>query len=95
MRYSLIKVTENEYDHSCGDSGSMSRWYTATKDDEIIKEENARPKVGGVIRVGSSFSRSYSKQDWWQTSQIEEILEETDTYCKFRTRNSIYEWKII
>ena len=87
MRYSLQKV-----DGYNGDSGPMSMaiW---SDGNEIQYEKNARPRVGVVMRVGSMFSRSYAPQDWWQTSYIEEILEEREDYVKFRTKNSIYEWK--
>jgi hypothetical protein len=48
-------------------------------DDRIISvehENNARPRVGVALRVGSMFARSYSHQDWWQTTLITEITDE-------------------
>jgi len=50
------------------------------------------------MRVGSVYARSYSAQDWWQTTVITKILEDTiaedgSEYVKFKTGNSIYEWK--
>ena len=88
MRYSLQKV-----DGIGGDSGPMSQ-AIFTDGNEVRYENEARPRVGVVMRVGSMFSRSYAPQDWWQTSYIEEILEEREDYVKFRTKNSIYEWRI-
>lgn len=89
MRYSLWCEEKG-----VGDSGPMS---------EILDPENnykpipnvSRPKIGCGVRVGSYYSRSFAAQDWWQTSPITEILEERADYIKFKTRNSIYEWKII
>jgi hypothetical protein len=65
--------------------------------DKII-ERNARPKVGAAIVVGSPYARTYSHQDWWQTTPITEILEERieedgTEYVRFKTGNSEYEWK--
>lgn len=88
MVYSLVKVGSP----SIGDSGSMSvtLW---NENGEIKEEHNSRPVVGRVIRVGSYMARSYSSQDWWQTSLINEILEDKENYVKFVTNNSIYEWR--
>ena len=74
-----------------GDSGGMSLalWL---EDGEVKFSHEARPVVGVAMRVGSPISRSYSTQDWWQTSMIIEILEESENYVRFRTRNSVYEW---
>lgn len=91
MHYSLYKIG----DPSCGDSGSMSEavWI---ENNEPKYESKARPRVGIHMRVGSPYARFMSKQDWWQTNEITEILEDTENYVKFRTKsNSIYEWKII
>ena len=74
-----------------GDSGEMSLalWF---EDEEVHFAHGARPVVGVAMRVGSIGTRSYSYQDWWQTSLITEILEESENYVRFRTGNSIYEW---
>lgn len=65
---------------------------------DIEKAYNVKPRVGVAIRVGSIIARTYQWQDWWQTSLIEEILEESESedeglYVKFKTMNSIYEWR--
>lgn len=52
-----------------------------------------RPIVGCSMKVGSVTARSYSDRDWWMTTEILEILEETKEKVKFRTKNSIYEWR--
>ncbi len=86
-----------------GDSGSMSMALVPTYDEngKVVDVEyvnNARPQVGYVMRVGSGIARSYSAQDWWQTTVITEIIEDTvdengGEYVRFKTGNSIYEWR--
>ena len=98
MAYSLRRTRDG-----AGDSGQMSDAITPIWDenhkliDKII-ENNARPKVGAAMMVGSGYARSYSSQDWWMTTPITEILEERTEedgteYVRFATGNSIYEWK--
>lgn len=98
MPYSLRRTRDG-----AGDSGLMSDAVTPIWDsngklvDKIIKH-CARPQVGAVMVVGSPFARSYSAQDWWQTTPITEILEERTEddgveYVRFKTGNSEYEWK--
>lgn len=89
MTYSLFKQDGSMR----GDSGLMST-FIYEKDGSVIYEPNSKPRVGGVIRVGSHYARSYSSQDWFQTSLIQEILEETEDRVLFKTLSgSIYEWK--
>ena len=86
-----------------GDSGTMSMALVPSYDEngkvvDVQYVNNARPQVGYVMRVGSGYARSYSAQDWWQTSVITEILEDRinedgSEYVKFKTGNSIYEWR--
>lgn len=90
-RYSLSRE-----DGRGGDSGSMSEildWESYTP----IPGETY-PRVGCGVRVGSPYARSYASQDWWQTTPITEILEESmdgdgNRTVRFKTRNSIYVWK--
>jgi len=49
-----------------------------------------KPIVGCSLLVGSVTARSYSDQDYWLTTEITEILEETEEYCLFKTLNSTY-----
>ena len=86
-----------------GDSGSMSMALVPTYDEngkvtDVQYVHDARPQIGYVMRVGSVYARSFSAQDWWQTTVITEILEDKinedgSEYVKFRTGNSIYEWR--
>lgn len=75
-----------------GDAGGMSEALWINSDGELQTKQNARPRVGVALRVGSVYSRTYQDQDWWQTSTITEILEDRDDYVRFRTGNSIYVW---
>ena len=94
MAYSLYRTSDNS-----GDSGQMSdayHWPNGTDGyPEVI--HNSKPFVGAVMRVGSLYARSYSHQDWWQTTKITEILEEwvdAGAQCvRFKTGNSEYIWK--
>jgi hypothetical protein len=81
LRYSLRRESDG-----AGDSGLMSRLLGENPPD------TPRPTIGFGIAVGSPFARTYQMQDWWQTSQIVEILEDTPNRVRFRTLNSIYEW---
>ena len=49
-----------------------------------------KPIVGCSLLVGSVTARTYSRQDYWLTTEITEILEETDNYVIFKTKNSKY-----
>jgi hypothetical protein len=91
MRYSLIRERDG-----VGDSGLMCEILDAESYKPIPNE--TYPRVGCGVRVGSHYGRTYSAQDWWQTTPITEIIEETvdrDGYriVKFKTRNSIYIWR--
>ena len=99
MTYSLRRTRDG-----AGDSGPMSQAVFPIFDQDTGKmidkeiQENARPQVGAAMVVGSHYARSYSAQDWWQTTLITEILEERTEedgteYVRFKTGNSEYEWK--
>ena len=94
MAYSLRRTRDG-----AGDSGlmSMALWPAPESESGVTTEDNARPRVGVAMRVGSHYARSYSHQDWWQTTVITEILEERTEedgteYVRFKTGNSEYEW---
>jgi hypothetical protein len=99
--YSLSRESDD-----CGDSGPMSLILMPVRDKsgEIVGMDyihNSPPLIGGCLRVGSIIARTYSHQDWWQTTFITEIIEEKieeteqgSFQCvKFRTKNSVYNWK--
>ena len=91
--YSLVHVPGGY-----GDSGPM---FVSLEFIEGDKGWRAQPKgdpgeihVGCVVKCGSITGRSYSAQDWWQTSEVMEILEVNDEGDRrtvlFKTRNSTY-----
>ncbi len=84
---SLYRTSDN-----AGDSGSVS--LAIWVDDGVLKfEHNARPRVGVCMQVGSASARSFSHQDFWTTTVITEIIDETVDTIKFKTKNSIYIWR--
>jgi hypothetical protein len=94
MTYSLSKLGDGNSPTGVGDSGSMSMalWI---EDGAGKSEQDARPRVGVSMRVGTMFARSYSAQDWWQTTPITEIVEDTPERVLFKTKSgSLYEWTV-
>jgi hypothetical protein len=87
MSYSLRRTRDG-----AGDSGGMSMIITLNENGNAISFDYGRPKIGCVVRVGSIAARSFSAQDYWQTTPVTEILEETENYIHFKTTNSEYEW---
>ena len=49
-----------------------------------------KPIVGCSLLVGSVTARSYSDRDYWLTTEITEIVEETNEHILFKTLNSTY-----
>jgi len=83
-------------DGAVGDSGGSSTSIRINPEsNEIEVIHNSKPLVGYVIRVGSVTARSYQAQDWWQTSMITDIIEDKDSFVRFKTLNSEYTWEII
>jgi len=77
-----------------GDAGQMSVALCYKDDGTIQQEENARPRVGVAMMVGSPFSRTMEIQDWWRTSIILEVLEESENQVVFKTiTGSTYTWR--
>jgi hypothetical protein len=92
MRYSLIRERDG-----AGDSGPMCQILELEEGYNPIPNETY-PRVGCGVRVGSPYGRSYSSQDWWQTTPVTEILEESVDrggyrIVKFKTKNSVYVWR--
>jgi hypothetical protein len=92
MNYSLVRELDG-----VGDSGPMCQILDPDEGYHPIPNETY-PRVGCGVRVGSFYARTYSMQDWWQTTPVTEILEEwVDnegySHVKFKTKNSIYIWK--
>ena len=49
-----------------------------------------KPIVGCSLLVGSVTARSYSDRDYWLTTEVTEIIEETNEHILFKTLNSTY-----
>lgn len=75
-----------------GDQGSRSEAIAWNEDGTFKEIVGHRPTVGCSMLVGSVTARTYSRQDYWLTTVVTEILEEREDYVKFKTENSIYEW---
>lgn len=86
---------DGSVDYSKGDSGGMSRAYWI--EDNEVRYEAAKPRVGVRMRVGSTTARSFSAQDYWQTTPVTEIIKEEvlggRISVTFKTANSTYLWK--
>lgn len=81
----LRRISDGE-----GEQGARCDAYTEEKGKLVLKGH--RPIVGCILVVGSVTARSYSNRDWWATTPVTEILEDTDGYVMFKTKNSTYEW---
>lgn len=75
-----------------GDQGGCSQAIEWNDDGTFKSVVSDRPVIGCSMLVGSMTARSYSKQDYWLTTVVTEILEDNEDYVKFKTQNSIYEW---
>ena len=89
--YNLRRISDGK-----GDQGSMSESINFDIDGHQKIEGNI-PIIGNSMKVGSPFAGTYSKQDWWMTTQITNILETIKQdnhiiYSRFSTGNSEYEW---
>ena len=62
----------------------------AWNEDRTFKEIVAHvPTIGCSLLVGSVTARTYSDQDYWLTTKVTEIVEESTVSVKFKTENSI------
>jgi hypothetical protein len=75
-----------------GDMGGRSEAIQWKEDGTFDKVVSDRPTVGCSMLVGGVTARTYREQDYWLTTVVTEILEDTGKYVKFKTGNSIYEW---
>jgi hypothetical protein len=75
-----------------GDTGSRVEAIRWNEDGTFKEIVGNRPMIDCSLLVGSTTARTYSEQDYWLTTPILKIIEETDGYIKFKTSNSIYEF---
>ena len=83
----------NRESDGTGDGGT---WIEAFDRDNPGDNHEQRVLIKGKsVRCGSFYARSYTAQDWWLTTDIEEFLEITEEQVKFRTASgSVYIVKI-
>lgn len=86
MTYSLHRTRDG-----AGDSGQMS--VALRRGENGIEEGGNRPRIGYAMRVGSIYARTYSPQDYWTTTYVTKILEDTEERVVFETGNSEYIWE--
>lgn len=82
----LLKKVGNDWEFKEGGARVEAIKY----DGKSTKVIGHYPIVGCSLLVGSVTARSYSDRDYWLTTEILEIIEDTEKYVKFRTKNSIY-----
>ena len=61
-----------------------------TEDGKSTEIGGHEPIVGYALLVGSITARSYSDSDYWLTTKITEIVEQTNEHILFKTENSTY-----
>lgn len=74
-----------------GDAGARSE-IILYEGGKLKERKQGRPTVGWCILVGSVTARTYANQDYWLTTPVTEILEDTGDMVRFRTQNSEYIW---
>ena len=60
------------------------------KNGKLKEVKGHEPIVGCSLLVGSVTARSYSNQDYWLTTPVTKIIEETNEHILFETENSKY-----
>ena len=72
------------------DGGARVEAIEYTKEGFYKSVKDNKPVVGCALLVGSVTARSYSDQDYWLTTPITKIIEETNEHILFETENSTY-----
>jgi len=80
----LIRDRDNE-----GYSGSRVEAWDRVKG-EIVGYE---PMVGYCLLVGTLTAGTFTTRDWWRTTEITEIVSETEDEIRFKTENSTYTFR--
>jgi hypothetical protein len=93
----MYSLTRMKPEDGAGDSGLMChkvRWDKEKQ--EGIELPCDYPEVGWCLKVGSPYARTFG-QDWWRTSPVTKILEETEdeesVRVVFKTGNSTYAFR--
>ena len=85
----LVKIHPNGREE-LKDGGAMCDAIAWNEDRTFKEVVGHRPTIGCSLMVGSVTARSYSNQDYWLTTPVTKILEETEDYVLFETKNSTY-----
>lgn len=87
MMYTLKRLSDGH-----GSSGPAS---VGIRDVEgsLVFEGHCRPAEGLWMRVGTPNSTSFEDHDWWQTSKVREVLEESRDSVRFKTAFDEYLWE--
>ena len=88
----LLKI-HSDGSYELKDGGARSQAIEWNEDGTFNRVVSNRPVIGCSMLVGSISARSYSAQDYWLTTEIIEIIEDDEERVKFRTKNSMYEWR--
>ena len=84
----LIKIHPNGRGEM-KEGGSLCESIAWNEDGTFKEVVGSKPVVGCSMKVGSPFARTYGN-DWWLTTPVTKIIEETDKFCIFETENSTY-----
>ena len=84
----LIKIHPDGR-HELKDGGAMCDAVAWNEDGTFKEVVGHKPVIGCSMMVGSFRARTYGS-DYWLTTPVTKILEETKKYCLFETENSKY-----
>lgn len=85
----LVKIHANGREE-LKDGGAMCDAIAWNEDKTFKEVAGHKPIVGCSMMVGSFRARSFADQDYWLTTPVTKIVEETEKYCIFETENSTY-----
>lgn len=80
--YTLLRLEDKHFT-----DGRHSRAIEWNEDGTFKEDHGEYPRLGCSMMVG------YGVATHWLTTTIQEILEQTEDYVKFKTKNSTYEWR--
>ncbi len=88
--FSLRRESDNE---GCDGNKSIVIY---EKDTKLVADHGVKPRLGAQVKViNDPLGVDALWQSWWQTTDIVEILEETDVMVRFKTGSgSVYVWKV-
>jgi hypothetical protein len=85
----LLKIHSDGFEEY-KESGPMCNAVSWNEDGSFKGVVGHEPTIGCSLIVGSMTARSYSDSDYWMTTTITKIIEQTDEHWIFETENSTY-----